>query len=392
LLRRNGLSYDAIVIGAGSVGVPTALYLALEGAKVMVVEENFSVGQGQNKSAIGGVRATHSDPAKIFVCRESLKIFSEWEQTYGHNIGWKKGGYCFPAYTSREENILKTLLPIQKSYGLNIDWLDGESIREIVPGIVPEGLIGGTFSPDDGQVSPLRALDAMYRVAIEKGCRFQFRERVIKVVIEKGRVQGIETDREHYAAPVVVNAAGAAAQEVGKMAGIDIPVTADSHEAGITAPVEQFLGPLVVDLRPGPEGKTANFYFAQTREGPVIFCYTPKKLFTGTNTEPTSEFLPIVARRLIHLIPGLKNLLVRRVWRGQYPMTPDGLPICDRVREIEGLYLAVGLCGQGFMLGPGLGKNMALLITRGKPLLDIKAFMTMSFYRDFYGEKQEKLK
>jgi len=391
-LRRNCVSYDAIVIGAGSVGVPTALYLALEGAKVMVVDEHFSVGQGQNKSAIGGVRATHSDPAKIFVCQESLKIFSEWEQTYGQDIGWKKGGYCFPAYTSKIENVLKTLLPVQKSYGLNIDWLDAESIREIVPGIVPEGLIGGTFSPDDGQVSPLRALDSMYRVAKEKGCLFRFRERVVGVVIENGLVKGIRTDRGSYAAPVVVNAAGAAAREVGTMAGIDIPVTPDSHEAGISAPVEQFLDPLVVDLRPGPEGKTANFYFAQTREGPVIFCYTPKKLFTGTNSESTSEFLPVVARRLIQLIPGLKNLLVRRVWRGQYPMTPDGLPICDRVKEIEGMYLAVGLCGQGFMLGPGLGRNMALLITRGKPLLDLKTFETMSFYRDFFGQKKEKLK
>jgi hypothetical protein len=79
-------------------------------------------------------------------------------------------------------------------------------------------------------------------------------------------------------------------------------VIPDSHEAGISAPVEQFLGPLVVDLRPGPEGRTANFYFGQNAEGQIIFCYTPKELFLGTNRESLSELLPILANRMISLV------------------------------------------------------------------------------------------
>ena len=67
--------YDIIIIGAGSVGVPTAYYLAKEGKKVMVIDKHASSGQGQNKAAIGGVRATHSDPAKITLCKKSLDIF-----------------------------------------------------------------------------------------------------------------------------------------------------------------------------------------------------------------------------------------------------------------------------------------------------------------------------
>ncbi len=385
-------SFEAIVIGAGSAGVPAALYLTLEGQKVLVVEQNTAVGQGQNKAAIGGARATHSDPAKILLCRESLAIFGAWQETYGQDIGWKKGGYCFPAFSPREEGILKKLLPIQKSYGLNIDWVDAQSIRQLVPGITEEGLLGGTFSPDDGQVSPLLASEAMYRESQKRGCTYRFDARVTGITIEHGRVTGIETDKDSYSAGVVVIAAGASAREVGELAGLQVPVVPDSHEAGISAPVEQFLGPLVVDLRPGPEGKTANFYFAQNSEGQIIFCYTPLKLFTGTNREATSEFLPILARRMIGLLPRLKSILVRRVWRGLYPMSPDGLPICGKVEEPAGLYLAAGLCGQGFMLGPGLGRNLANLILRGQPLIDAAAFSSMSFYRDFGGAKKESLK
>jgi sarcosine oxidase subunit beta len=81
--------YDVIIIGAGSVGVPTAYFLAKEGVKVLCIDSNPSSGQGQNKAAIGGVRATHSDPAKITICKKSLEIFSNWKETLGADIGWK---------------------------------------------------------------------------------------------------------------------------------------------------------------------------------------------------------------------------------------------------------------------------------------------------------------
>jgi sarcosine oxidase subunit beta len=187
-------------------------------------------------------------------------------------------------------------------------------------------------------------------------------------------------------------ATGADAAEHGRLLGIDIPVAPDSHEAGISAPVKPFLDPLVVDLRPGPEGKTANFYFGQNSEGQIIFCYTPKELFVGTNRESLSEFLPILANRMVSLIPRLKNLLIRRIWRGCYPMTPDGIPIIDRVRDLDGLTLAVGMCGQGFMMGPGVAKNITSLIIHGRPTLPPEVHACFSFARDFYANRKEALK
>jgi len=237
-------NYDVIVIGAGSVGLPIAYFLTLEGRKVLVLEAESSVGQGQNKTAIGGVRATHSDPAKILVCQESLKIFGRWEETYGYSIGWKKGGYCFPVYRENEETTLKSLLPIQKNYGLNIDWIDANGIKEVIPGINTDGLIGGTYSPDDGQVSPLLAAYGLYKESAERGCIYHFKEAVRDIKINNGTIKEIFTDKGIYNTPVVVNAAGAFAGKVGKYLGLDIPVIPDSHEAGISAPMEQFLGPL----------------------------------------------------------------------------------------------------------------------------------------------------
>ena len=212
------------------------------------------------------------------------------------------------------------------------------------------------------------------------------------LVREGNSVVGVRTDKGEYRAPIVIIASGAHATDVCKMAGLDIPVLPDSHEAGITAPVQQFLGPLVVDIRPGAEGKTVNCYFGQNSEGQIIFCYTPKQLFPGENRTSTSEFMPIAAARMVQIMPRLKNLTIRRVWRGLYPMTPDGSPIVGKAPGVDGLVLGVGMCGQGFMLGPGVGMNLASLVAHGPPVTEPEVFDLLSPSRDLYAGKKEALK
>jgi len=385
-------TYDVIVVGAGSVGNPSACFLAQAGLKVLALDRRPAAGQGDNKAAIGGVRATHSDPGKILTCGESLKIFTSWEEDYGFSVGWKPGGYCFPVFDEQIEGVLQGILPIQKEFGLEIDWVDADRVAELCPGIVRENLRGGTYSPLDGQVSPLLAPVAFQREAQRHGAEYRFNERVVGYLRDGDRVIGVETDKGRYQAGETLLATGADAAEHGELLGFTIPVEPDVHEAGISAPVEPFLEPLVVDLRPGPEGKTANFYFGQNHEGQIIFCYTPKQLFPGTNRESLSEFLPILANRMISLIPRLKNLLIRRVWRGCYPMTPDGVPIIDRVAGVDGLLLAVGMCGQGFMMGPGVAKNVTSLITEGRSTLPDEVQACFRFDRDFWAAKTEALK
>ncbi len=385
-------SFDAIVVGGGSVGVPCAYNLARRGLAVLVIDRRPAVGQGDNKAAIGGIRATHSDPAKILLCSRSLEEMSHWKERTGVDVGWKPGGYAFPVYDEQLEKTLRGLFPIQHAHQLAIDWLDAEAFAQRVPGIVREGLRGGTFSPNDGQLSPLKVPVAFARAAEELGACFRFQEQVTRYEIVSGRVVAVHTNRARYEAPRVVIATGSDAAEDGQRLGVEIPVRPDSHEAGITAPVEHFLEPLIVDMRPGPDGKTANFYFGQNDEGQIIFCYTPKELFPGTNRESQSEFLPILARRMISLIPRLRHLLVRRVWRGCYPMTPDGVPMISKLPHVDGVTLAVGMCGQGFMLGPGVGQEVASLVVDGVSLLPPEVHAKVRFPRDFSSAATEALR
>ena len=380
--------YDVIIIGAGSVGTPTAFSLAEAGLRSLVVDSRPSAGQGSNKAAIGGIRATHSDPAKIRLCLRSLEIFSTWKEHYGDDIEWVKGGYMFVAYREREEKILKDLLAIQKPYGLNIDWLDKDTLLQVIPDLNPNGLIGGTFSPEDGNASPLLALHAFYKHARRLGAEFRFNETVAGIDVAGGRVRGVKTDQGEYGADVVINAAGAWATPLAKLAGIDVPVKPDSHEAAITEPVAPFLKPMVVDIRP-VTGST-NYYFYQHATGQIVFCITPSPSIWGEDTRETSEFLPRVARRMVDVMPRLKNIRVRRTWRGLYPMTPDGFPIVGWSKEAEGYLLAVGMCGQGLMLGPGLGELLTRVVKNSLTESDHEILEILSPYRQFAG--QEKLK
>ena len=304
---------------------------------------------------------------------------------HGDNIEWLKGGYTFPVYREIEEQALKSILSIQKEFGLNIDYVGPEEIQEIVPGITPEGLKGGTYSPDDGSVSPLLAINAFYRRALAFGVQFRFNEKISKILVENGKTVGVVTAKAEYRAPVVVDAAGPFSRDLCKTAGVDIPVTPDSHEGAITEPVAPFFKCMVVDLRPA-EG-TKNYYFYQNKHGQVVFCITPDPPIVGTDKRETSVFLPQVTSRMIGLIPRLKNLRVRRVWRGLYPMSPDGSPLVGWNKEVEGLFHLTGMCGQGFMLGPGLGELAARMIqgsTNEKDKIIVEGY---SPYREFGGEE-----
>jgi sarcosine oxidase subunit beta len=378
-------TYDVIIIGAGSVGVPTAMALAEKKLSVLVLDALASPGQANAKKAIGGIRATHSDYGKIKVCQRSIEIFASWEEKHGDDIGWMSNGYSYPAYTQADEKMLKDLMKIQHSFGLNITWLSPEEYTEKVPGIATDGLRGSTFSPEDGSASPLLSNNAFYFKSLEYGAEYRFNEKVTDMKLDGRNISEVITDKGSYKANYVINAAGNYAKAIGAMVGLDLPVDPDNHEAGITEPVKPFFEPMVVDMRKAPGSK--NFYFYQNIEGQVVFCITPDPPILGIHNEATSEFLPMCTKRMVALYPRLTNLKVRRTWRGQYPMTPDGFPIIGPVKELDNYINAVGMCGQGFMLGPGLGELLARIITKTKNDDDDRILESFDFYRDFSGQE-----
>ena len=384
------VKYDVIIIGAGSIGVPTALAIANDDLKTLVIDFLPSVAQADNKHAIGGIRATHSNIGKALLCKRSIEIFSKWEEKFGDDIWWNQGGYTFLSFTEKDEKMLRDTVKLQRSLGLNIDYLETEKIKDLIPGINEEGLLGGTFSPEDGNASPLLSLHSFFRQSKDFGAEYHFNEKVIDISIKKQKVVGIKTTKAKYKTDVVINAAGAQAKDIGSLIDLDIPVEPESHEAGITEPVKKFFSPMVVDIRPCIDekfGNSKNYYFYQNNEGKIIFCLTPNPSILGIDRRETSSFLPQITKRMVQLLPRLKNIKIRRTWRGLYPMTHDGNPLLGKIEEISGYVNAVGMCGQGFMLGPGLGELLSRIVTEKITLGDELILNNLTPKRDFFDEE-----
>jgi sarcosine oxidase subunit beta len=271
---------------------------------------------------------------------------------------------------------------------LDINWVGPKRVAEIVPGINRDGLLGGTYSPNDGNLSPLLLICAYERRCIEQGVEFRLNEEVTKIKTDKFNISSVVTNRGEYRCDFVINAAGAYANEIGQMVGIDLPIQPDSHEAGITEPVKKFFQPMVVDIRPAENSK--NYYFYQNDLGQIIFCLTPSPPILGTDIRSTSQFLPQISKRMIDLLPRLKYVRVRRTWRGLYPMTPDGGPLVGEVEGVNGFIIAAGMCGQGLMLGPGIGELVSRLVTDKLTRQDYHVLQGFSPNRDF--SKTEVLK
>jgi sarcosine oxidase subunit beta len=368
---------DAIIIGGGIIGCATGYYLTKKGLRVYLFEKDYLTA-GSTGRCIGGIRQQFSTELSIKVAMESVKKFKLMNEELETDVEFEQDGYLFLAHSKEKEEIYKKLIVLQRSMGLDVEYVDVKTIEKIVPGISTEGLLGGAYCPSDGQANPFLVVDAYAKKIKEKGNIFN-RCEVEKLNIQAGRVISITTiDNQTYYAPVVVNATGPFIREFSKRLGLDIPVFPERHESLITEPIEIFFKPMVVDYRPD-----GCYFHQKAKQGSIIGCYTPVPNVPSSDISSSFEFIREMGRRMVRLIPTLENIKIIRQWSGSYEMTPDGNPILDKT-DIEGLWIISGFCGHGFMLGPEIGYIAAEFITTGKPPYPIKEF---SLSRDFSGKE-----
>ncbi|MGQ9708421.1 MAG: NAD(P)/FAD-dependent oxidoreductase [bacterium] len=359
---------DAVVIGAGIIGAATGYYLAREGLKVIILERNFPC-YGSTGRCIGGVRAQFTHDLTIRIMLKSIEMFQRFEDELGEDGEWYAGGYLFLAFDEDRKKAFLQAIEIQRRYGLNVDFISADECCRLVPGLNREGLIGGAWCPSDGQANPFKVTYGYLKGMKRLGSEVITGADVQGVNIRGGKVISVVTrSGDEYSAPVVLNAAGPWAADVGRLAGVEVPVKPDRHEALVTEAVERCLEPMLVDYR------SDGCYFVQHYgTGHFLGCYTPLPIVPGCRIDASDEFITEMPRRMVRLLPKLATVKVLRQWAGSYEMSPDGNPICGPT-PVDGFYVACGMSGHGFMFGPALGKLMAEVIATGKPSIDISEF------------------
>lgn len=352
-------NFDAVIIGAGIVGLSTGYFLSKSGLKVVVIEKNYPA-SGSTGRCIGGIRMQFSTESSIRLMKESMKLFSNMEKEFGFSVEFYRGGYLFLAHSEERLESFRSVAMLQRNLGLNIQILSPEQCCEKVPGLSKEGLKGGVYSPDDGQAYPFKVTRGYLEGIKKNGSEVLLYTEVSGLDISSGSIGGVYLQNgEYIKSKIVVNASGPYGGDVGKMANIDLPIFPEEHEALITDRHEHRFDPMVVDYRPD------GCYFQQMVTGQIIGCYTPVPNKPGKTTESSSEFILEMSKRTLRLIPDLGKFNILRHWGGSYSMTPDGSPIIDKT-AINGFFVAVGMSGHGFMFGPAAGKFLSEIITEDK--------------------------
>lgn len=371
-------TYDYAVIGAGIIGMSTAYYLSGSGAKIAVIDKSY-MGSGSTGRCISGIRQQFSTPTSIGVMKESVSLFSQMEDEFGFSIDFAKSGYLLLAHSEELLNTFKSNIEIQKKEGVNVSLLTPEEALSIVPTLNTQDLLGAAYCPDDGQAYPFSVLKGYKAKIDEKKGDFYLYKPMTFFMKDKNFLMtlGDGTDIE---ANKVLLSAGPWSRELGQIMGLDLPFYPERHEAIITERLPKFIGPMLVDYRKD------GCYFQQLLTGQVIGCYTPDPNVPGIRHDNTLRFLIEMAKRMVRLVPELEKAAVLRHWAGSYTMTPDGNPIVDQT-PIENLYVASGMCGHGFMLGPGICKHLASYMIHDRWDTDFSEF---SLNRTFQSKESLK--
>ena len=364
---------DIVIIGGGVVGASVAYHLAQRGAcDVLILERESQQGMGSTGKATGGVRAQFETDINIKMSLYSLGFFNDWE----FDCEYEPRGYLFFATTADQFEYLRRNVEKQRRLGVrDVDVVDAETIKKIVPGMNCDDITGGSFGKHDGFINPLAVMRGFTESALRGGAMIEFGTRVLAIETTGGKVAAIVTDKGRVECEKVVLCTGAWARELAATAGLDLPVEPQRRQivwARSAEPLPADL-PMVIDIGSGfhfrPARDFADRNPVATAPGSdldVLFAYPDLDEPSSLNTDFDEPFIPKVYERAKLRASFLfETQVVREKCRaGLYENTPDHHAILGGC-EVEGLYFANGFSGHGVMHSPATGRALSEIILDG---------------------------
>ena len=357
-------TFDVVIIGGGIVGSSIAWHLTAAGCRrVLVIERESAQGKGSTGKSMGGVRAQFSTPVNIQMSLYSIPFYARFDETLGHPAGYRPQGYLFLAIRQAHLDYLRANLERQRALGLqDVSMISTEEIASMLPQLRSDDVLGGSFCPTDGFVDPYSVMNGFMASAQEHGATLWKKTEVTGIAADSRGVTGVETSREPVSTRVVVNATGAWASDVARMAGVELPVEPLRRMLVPSEPFDDFphSSPMVIDMSTG-------FHFRPEARGFLLAWNDPEET-PGFKTEFEPSFIEKILNHAANRVLAFENLPVnpKRAWAGLYEMSPDHHAILGEVPEVPGFYLANGFSGHGVMHSPATGKILSDLILEGK--------------------------
>jgi 4-methylaminobutanoate oxidase (formaldehyde-forming) len=366
-----------VIIGGGVIGCSTAYHLAKLGWKDVVLLERTQLTSGTTWHAAGLIEAGGFFSAtSVEMAKYTLDLYKSLEAETGLATGNKNVGMITLASTPDRLEELRRVAAFNREFGVEMEELSPEKVKEIWPLAFTEDLLAGFFSPGDGRVNPIDVTMAMAKGARMNGVQILEETAVTGISTEEQRVTGVVTDKGEIRAEYVVNCAGMWAREIGKLAGVDVPLQPAEHYYLITEPMEGTHAdlPVLVDLDKyayyREEVGGILFGLFEPVSAPWALDGIPKDFSFGEINPDWDRMMPYVEEAMKR-IPALENAGVHKFFCGPESFTPDLGPMMGLTPELDNFYVAAGFNSLGILMGGGAGKIMAQWIVDGVPDVDI---------------------
>ncbi|HKL47874.1 MAG TPA: FAD-binding oxidoreductase [Candidatus Izemoplasmatales bacterium] len=366
---------NIVIVGAGISGLSIAYNLALKGMKDIVVVDKSHFLAGATARCGAGVRQQWATKLNCILAKKSIDFFSHANETldYHRDIEFKQGGYLILATSKEEDAQFAKNVKMQNKLGIPSKHLSKEDALKIVPHLNPDSFTTASFCHTDGHVNPFLMSEAYYLAAKKLGVVFHFFNEVTDIVMEKGLIQKVITDKMKIETHQVVNAAGGYAKEIGALVGVEIPVFTENHEILVTERTKPMLEPMVMSF-------SKNIYCQQVPHGSILMGRNNPDALHNHDISSSWQFLDKMAKTVNHILPEVAKQRVIRTWGGSYNISPDFQPIISDT-SVEKFFVACGYSGHGFMFAPITGELMSELIL-GETLEDYAYALDINRFKD----------
>ncbi len=369
-------SYDVVIAGGGLMGSSVAYHLmaAEPHLKLAVVERDPTYTQASTPLSLGGVRIQFSLKENILMSLYALHCLSYFDEEMAVNgerpfINFRQEGYLF-LIDSSGRTLAEKSLGLQSDLGGKVEWWTPEKIKTQFPFLSVDGLVGGTFGPQDGYIDPYALLMAYRAKAVSLGARY-----IVDLVEElrksRCRMTGVRlASGQILNAGIVVNATGPWAAEVARTAGVELPISPTKRQVFALKPVAPLERPLPLVISP------SGLYFRSETGGLILVGRSLEEDKVGFDFEwDWKRFTEVLWPELAKIVPAFETLKLVRGWAGLYEINRlDHNAILGLWPDVDGLYLINGFSGHGLQQSPAAGRYLAELILKRPPTLDLSCF------------------
>ena len=378
-----------VVVGGGVVGASVLYHLAKAGWRDVVLVERDELTSGSTWHAAGGMHTLNGDPNVAKLQEYTIKLYSEIEAASGQSCGVHITGGVNLAGTPERMDFLRLARARARYLGLAMEIISVEEAQNLFPLLDKRHFVGALYNPLEGHVDPAGVTNAYAKAARNLEAEVYRFTRVVELIARADGGWDIVTDKGTIHAEHVVNAGGLWAREVGRMAGLELPVLAMEHQYVLTGDVPEAVAAVnsgsellhVIDF----EGE---IYMRQEGRGMLIGTYEKAGVPWSERETPwnfTHELLPPDLDRIAPSLevgfrhfPALERAGIRRVINGPFTFAPDGNPLIGPIRGLSNHWVACGVMA-GFSQGGGVGLALANWMIDGDPGFDVWAMDVARF-------------